>query len=622
MTIWKNELKELEALYESFKNQLPVLEKELGQLININDPNVLMLYSRRCLEVIITDLCENELKRPRKTEPLKGIIDKLNKDEKVPSHIITSMDGLNSLSIYGAHPKEFDPEQVKPVLNNLTIIIKWYLKYKDIEILIKPNVIEEEEESIGIRKQAIDVTKLEKSVAILPFKNDSPDEENTYFVNGLMEEVLNNLQKIKDLRVISRTSVEQYRNQTKAIPEIARELGVNYIVEGSAQKYGSAFRLRAQLIMASKESHLWGESYQQKITEVEDIFRIQSQIAESIAKELKAVINPQEKDLIEKIPTKELEAYDAYLKGQFYWRKLTQNDLDTAMQYFELAKEKDPKYALAYAGICDVWIGRQQMGLAAPTEAGPKGMEAVMKALELDSSIAEVHYTLALIKQVVLWDWQSSDSEFKKTIKLNPNHAHAHAFYSHLLNFVGRPKEAIEQIELALRLDPFNPLIKCLYSIDLLFVRRFDDAIIVARDALKMDPTAPVGLTAYAIALYMTGKYEESLEPLKKIWVSIYGNQEFGNIIDQSYPEEGYSKALNKGADRLLMLSKETYINPFEITVLYLMAGNQEQAIKCIEWAYEVRDPNLPYLLIPIYDSLRDDPRFQEIARQINLPYK
>jgi adenylate cyclase len=622
MTIWKNELKELEALYESFKNQLPVLEKELGQLININDPNVLMLYSRRCLEVIITDLCENELKRPRKTEPLKGIIDKLNKDEKVPSHIITSMDGLNSLSIYGAHPKEFDPEQVKPVLNNLTIIIKWYLKYKDIEILIKPNVIEEEEESIGIRKQAIDVTKLEKSVAILPFKNDSPDEENTYFVNGLMEEVLNNLQKIKDLRVISRTSVEQYRNQTKAIPEIARELGVNYIVEGSAQKYGSTFRLRAQLIMASKESHLWGESYQQKITEVEDIFRIQSQIAESIAKELKAVINPQEKDLIEKIPTKELEAYDAYLKGQFYWRKLTQNDLDTAMQYFELAKEKDPKYALAYAGICDVWIGRQQMGLAAPTEAGPKGMEAVMKALELDSSIAEVHYTLALIKQVVLWDWQSSDSEFKKTIKLNPNHAHAHAFYSHLLNFVGRPKEAIEQIELALRLDPFNPLIKCLYSIDLLFVRRFDDAIIVARDALKMDPTAPVGLTAYAIALYMTGKYEESLEPLKKIWVSIYGNQEFGNIIDQSYPEEGYSKALNKGADRLLMLSKETYINPFEITVLYLMAGNQEQAIKCIEWAYEVRDPNLPYLLIPIYDSLRDDPRFQEIARQINLPYK
>jgi len=622
MTIWSNETRELENLYESLKVQFPELKKELEQLIRTEDANVVMLYSRRCLEVIITDLCECELKRPRKTEPLKGIIDKLNKEEKVPSHIITSMHGLNSLSTYGAHPKDFDPEQVKPALSNLAIILKWYFKYKKIEIFGKTITGEEKAEIAGIGKQAIDVTKLEKSVAILPFKNDSPDEENTYFINGLMEEVLNNLQKIKDLRVISRTSVEQYRNQTKPIPEIAKELGVNYIVEGSGQKYGNAFRLRTQLIMAAKESHLWGESYQQKINEVEDIFSIQSQIAEAIAKELKAVITPQEKDLIEKIPTTELAAYDAYLKGQFYWRKLTPNDLDTAMRYFEMAKEKDPKYALAYAGICDVWIGRQQMGLAAPAEAGPKGMEAVMKALELDSTIAEVHYTLALIKMAVMWDWQGSESEFKKTIELNPNHAQAHAFYSHLLNMVGRPKEAMEQIELALNLDPYNPLLLSLYSADLMFVRRYDDAIIAARDALIMDPTAPVALTMLAQALYLTEKYEESLEPVKKVWVSLYGNSEFGQVIDQGYAKEGYAGALNQGADKLLTQSKKTYINPFEITLLYLMAGNKEQALKCTEKAYEVRDPNLPYLLFPIYDSLRDDPRFQEIARKMNLPYK
>jgi len=208
---------------------------------------------------------------------------------------------------------------------------------------------------------------------------------------------LNNLQKIKDIRVISRTSVEQYRSQTKPIPEIARELGVNYIVEGSGQKYGNAFRLRTQLIMAAKETHLWGESYQQKINEVEDIFRIQSEVAESIAKELKAIITPQEKELIEKLPTKELEAYEAYLKGQFYWRKLTANDLDISMRYFELAKEKDPDFALAYAGIADVWIGRQQLGITPPEKAGPSAYEAAMKALELDSTRAEVHYTLALM---------------------------------------------------------------------------------------------------------------------------------------------------------------------------------------------------------------------------------
>lgn len=473
------------------------------------------------------------------------------------------------------------------------------------------------------RASTIELPEQEKSIAVLPFINDSPDEENAYFINGIMEEILNNLQKIKDLRVISRTSVEQYRNQVKSLTEIAKELDVNYIVEGSGQKYGNTFRLRTQLIMAAKEeSHIWGESFQQEINDVKDIFRIQSQIAEAIAKELKAFITPQEKQLIEKIPTKNLEAYDAFLKGQFYWRKLTPKDLDIAMQYFEMAKEKDQDYALAYAGICDVWIGRQQMGFSAPDEAGPKGMEAVMKALKLDSTIAEVHYTLALMKMAVMWDWQGSESEYKKTIELNPNHAQAHAFYSHLLNMVGRPKEAMEQIELALSLDPYNPLLLSLYSADLMFVRRYDDAIIAARDALIMDPTAPVALTMLAQALYLTEKYEESLELVKKVWVSLYGNSEFGQVIDQGYAKEGYAGALNQGADKLLAQSKKTYINPFEITLLYLMAGNKEQALKCTEKAYEVRDPNLPYLLFPIYDSLREEPRFQEIARKMNLPFK
>jgi len=622
MAIWTAEIKELGRINDSFKGQLPGLEKELEQLIRFDDPNVLMLYSRRCLEVIITDLCECELKRPRKTEPLKGIIDKLNREEKVPSHIITSMHSLNSLSTYGAHPKDFDPEQVKPVMSNLSIIIKWYLKYKGIAIPGKEIEEEEKTEVYGIGKQPADVSKLEKSVAILPFKNDSKDEENTYFINGLMEEVLNNLQKIKDLRVISRTSVEQYRNQTKSIPEIAEELGVNYIVEGSAQKYGNAFRLRTQLIMAAKESHLWGESYQKKINDAEDIFMIQSQIAESIAKELKAVITPQEKDLIEKIPTKELEAYDAYLKGQFYWRKLTSNDLDTALQYFELAKEKDPDYALAYAGICDVWIGRQQMGFASPSEAGPKAFEAVMKALELDSSRPEVHYTLAIMKTWGMWDWKGGESAFIKAIELNPNHAEAHSYYSHLLNILGRPKEAMEEIDLALKLDPHNPLLKSLYSADLIFVRRFDEAIKAARDAIKMDPTAPVALSMLELALYMTERYEESLEPMKKIWVVLYGFSEFGSELDRDYSKKGYVFALNELAGKISQQSEKTYINPFEITTLYLMAGNKEQALKNTEKAFELRDPNLPYLLFPIFDSIRDESRFQEIARKMNLPYK
>jgi len=420
--------------------------------------------------------------------------------------------------------------------------------------------------------------------------------------------------------VISRTSVEQYRNKTKPIPEIAKELGVNYIVEGSAQKYGNSFRLRTQLIMAAKESHLWGESFQQRIADVEDIFGIQSQIAESIAKELKAVITPKEKGLIEKIPTAELEAYDAYLKGQFYWRKLTKNDLETALQYFELAKEKDQEYALAYAGISDVWIALQQMGYVSPDEAGPKAMEAIMKALELDSTLAQVHYSLALVRYASEWDWESGESEFQKTFAINPNYAEAHAYYSHLLNMVGRSKEAMEQIEIALKLDPHNPLLKSMYGVDLSFVNRFDEAISVSLEALKMDPTNPVALTALTVAFHSIGRYDEVLESWKSYCCNTYKG--IVHSFDQGYTKAGYVGALSFEADALAAQSKTNFVMPSDIAVTYALIGNKELAIKWLETAYEVHDPGLPYLLLPVFDSLRDNPRFQEIARKMNLPYK
>jgi adenylate cyclase len=619
MAIWSAEIKELERLNVSLIGHCPELEKEMGQLLKTGDENVAMLYSRRCLEIIITDLCECELKRPRKTEPLKGIIDKLNKEEKVASYIVTSMHGLNSLSTYGAHPKDFDPEQVKPAISNLAIILKWYLKYKGIEILSKSSIAEEDVIA-GKGKQVPEAAKLEKSVAILPFKNDSKDEENTYFINGLMEEILNNLQKIKDLRVISRTSVEQYRNQTKSIPEIAKELGVNYIVEGSGQKYGNAFRLRTQLILAAKESHLWGESYQQKINEVEDIFSIQIQIAESIAKELKAIITPQEKDLIEKIPTKQLEAYEAYLKGRFYLYKFTSEDLEAAMKYFELAKEKDPDYALAYSGISFAWAVQMQMGYLSPAEAGPKSMEALTKAVELDSNNAEIVYSQAGIYTWVMWDWEGGEAAFKKSIELNPNHTEAHAYYSHFLNMMGRQKEALEQIEIALKLDPYNPLIKSLYSMDLVFSHHYEEAIAASKEALNLDNTAMVALAGLSYASHLSGKYDEALSAFKSVYSILYKNNT--HSFDQGYAKSGYFSALSTEADTLASEYDTLYVNPFDIAVLYTFSGKKELALNWLEKGFEVHDPNMPYLLLPVYDSLHNESRFQEIVRKMALPYK
>ena len=320
-----------------------IWKRNWESLIKADDENMILLYSRRCLEVIITDLCECELKRPRKTEPLKGIIDKLNKEEKVPSNIITSMDHLNSLSAYGAHPKDFDPEQVKPVLNNLSTIIKWYFKYKEPKTDVKTKPYEETRQEIKSTenvKKDITISRkrlagilggsmgiivsvfavlyfsniigsskqtkeLDKTIAVLPFRNDSPDSTNKYFIDGTMEAILDNLCKIADLTVISRTSVEQFRNTTKPIREIAKLLNVNYILEGSGQKYGNEIRLTVQLIDAVNDKHLWSSPYE-GVTD--NIFKLQSQIAQAIARNLEAILTPEEKKLIEKSPNLEYDS--------------------------------------------------------------------------------------------------------------------------------------------------------------------------------------------------------------------------------------------------------------------------------------------------------------------------
>jgi TolB-like protein len=649
MTIWSAEIKEIQILLNSFKGQFPDLEKELNPLITSEDSNVVLLYSRRCLEVIVTELCEVELKRPRKTEPLKGIIDKLNSEEKVSSHIITSMHSLNSLSTFGTHPKDFDQEQVKPVLNNLAIIIRWYLKYKETQSKgkVPPDTQKELDRTstqtkgktwnktkkiliysfaflivvaavlVIIKFNASD-RKLEKSIAVLPFRNDSHDDSTQYFMDGVMEELLMNLQKIKELRVLGRTSVEQYRSQNKTIPQIAKELGVNYIIEGSGQKSGNSLRIRVQLIRANKESHIWANNFEQENLNLKDYFKIQSNFAESIARELDAVITPGEKQLMETIPTERLEAYDAYLKGQFYLYKITSNDMDIAMQYFELAKELDPDFALAYVGIGTVWLGRQVIGAAVPEEAGPKVLTSFMKALELDSTLAEVHYTLAIMNTYGMWDWKSAESEFKKANAINPNYADARAMYSHLLNFLGRPKEAMEQMELALKLDPHNPTNLMTYSQDLLFVQRYDDVISVNRELFDKNPTMFVALDPLFQALHLAGRYKEAFEVMKDYYSNMY--IDFDHVFDQ-YDKLGYAGTLSLEGDTLLSQSKTKYILPMDIAYLYIFSGNKERALVCLEQSYKLHDPNMPYITRPTYAILRDEPRFQDLLRKLNLTF-
>jgi TolB-like protein/Tfp pilus assembly protein PilF len=578
-----------------------LLEYELGGVL-------------RCVEFIYKSAGVNRPLRANEDHPQDNLNktyyrDQINKVANAVKEIITSIkkhnqqDGKVSKDVVTAKPEL--PKKLNPkiIFASSLVLALLVLGYFFIPKLLKFS------------------KSVEKSIAVLPFKNDSSNDSTTYFTDGVTEEILTDLQTVKDIRVISRTSVEQFRGPTKlTIPEIAKKLGVNYIAEGSGQKYGNTFRLRVQLIRAAKESHLWAKSYEKEIKDAKDIFSIQSEIAQSIAGELKAVITPQEKQLIEKAPTADLAAYNDYLQGIFYWRKFTQHDEVVALQYFEQAIEKDPKYALAYAAICKVWLLCQAGSFVSPAEATPKAMAALTKALELDSTRAEVYNSLANIKTYVSWDWKGGESAIKKAIALNPNNVDAYYTYIDILIITGRMKEAMEQVELAVKLDPLNIASKTEYGLTLYFSRRYDDAIVAFQEALKTDPANELALETLPGAFHQIGRQNEEMEA----WKSFYSInfKDFANVFDQGYAKAGYVGALNLQADTLVAQSKTNYINPWEIALIYSCAGNKGRAMELLERAYEVRDPSVPFMLYPVFDILRNEPRFQELARKLSVPYK
>jgi TolB-like protein len=459
-----------------------------------------------------------------------------------------------------------------------------------------------------------DLSKLEKSIALLPFRNDTPVDSNKYFIIGVVEDIRNHLQIIGDLKPTSRTSAEKYINTTKTIPEIGKELGVNYVVEGSGQRSGNKIQLILHLFRATKESPLWSKSYVQQINDATDIFKLQSQIAESIAAEIEAILTPKEKQLIEKIPTKNLDAYDACMKGNFYSGKFTKNDLDTAMKYYELAKELDSKYAPAYIGISSVWFVRVQTGLVSFAEGSPKIKEYSIKAKELDNTL-----NLSLWYAYDMWDWEKGEEEFKKAIEYNPNNAGDRANYSGLLLILGRNEEAMKQIEIAIKLDPLNPFITYQYGSVFMWSRKYDEAIKAYRDALKIEPDNNFVIGDLGLAFALTEKYEEAIEQWK---LANATDDELVNALKKGYAGGGFKGAFLDYNKVTEFRFKNSYWSPADIAGNYALIGNKDEAIYWLGQAYKVHDPRATYLLCPVYDNLRDDPRFQDLCKKMKLPYK
>ncbi len=456
-----------------------------------------------------------------------------------------------------------------------------------------------------------------RSLAVLPLANLSGDPAQEYFSDGMTEELITNLSKISALKVISRTSVMQFKGTKKPLREIAQALGVDGIIEGSVLRAGDRVRITAQLINAATDTHLWAESYER---DMRDVLALQGEVARAVAGEVKAAVTPQEKARLASARPVNPEAYDAYLKGLHHWYALTPADLDTAQRYFELALAKDPNYALAYAGVSLVWAGRQQMGFTAPSEAAPKAKAAALRAVALDDTVAEAHYALAIVRAWSDWDWSGAEPEFKRAIELNPSFPDGRAYYSHYLMNMQRPDEALPQMERALELDPFNALLQTLYAVDLLYVRRFDDAIAQARRALQTAPDCPPANCALWWAYEAKGMDNEAFAVAKPLYNSVYGVREVAEALDRGYAEGGYRVAMRRAADVLAAHARTTYVNPTDVANLYLSGGDKDRALEWLEKGLAARDPNLPYLGVPFYDGVRSDPRFQSLLRRIGLP--
>jgi adenylate cyclase len=454
-----------------------------------------------------------------------------------------------------------------------------------------------------------------RSVAVLPFTNFSRDPEQEYFADGMTEALICDLAKLRAVKITSRTSVMRYKGAGTPLPQIADELNVDAVVEGSVMRVGPRVRITAQLIHAASDTHLWAESYDR---EFEDVLLVQSEIARAVAREIQVAITPEEAKRLSRARRVNPEAYEAYLKGRFHWYKLSREHLDTALKYFQVSLERDPRDPLAYVGIAGVWCSRGDCGLVPPHEAFPKAQAAALKAIELDDSLSEAHISLGNFR-CYEWDWNGAVKEYQRAIELTPNSADAHFFYSDLLLSLQRPDEWKVHVERALELDPLNFFFQCFYGWHLFYLCRYDEAIVELHKALKTEPNLPAAHLRLWGALYGKGVYEEAAAEAKTFF-EVLGDKEVVQALQRGYIDTGYSGAMRLAAETLSERSDLTYVQPTQIARLYAHAGDKGHALEWLEKAYEERLPAMVHLGVdPDWSSLRGEPRFQDLMRRLNL---
>ena len=455
-----------------------------------------------------------------------------------------------------------------------------------------------------------------RSLAVLPLENLSSDPSQEYFADGMTDELITDLGQISALRVISRTSVMQYKGVRKPLPQIARELNVDAVVEGTVLRSGDQVRITAQLIQARDDRHLWSHSYE---GELRDVLALQNRVATAIAQQIQINLKPTEQVALKTEKAVNPEAHEAYLRGRYFWNKRTNDGLRKAIDYFNQAIAKDPTYAQAYTGLADSYalLGDWEYGGMAPKEAFPKAEAAATKALQLDDTLGEAHTSLAFCLDLYDWNWDSAEVEFKRAIELNPGYATAHHWYGWHLAVLGRKDEAIAEMREAAALDPLSLIISADLAEVLLVARLYPQSIQQSLSTIAMDPTFAVAHYQLGQAYVQNRMYSDAMTEFQRA-IELSGT----NTTFTSNLAYVYALAGRRGeALKILDYQKNRdhgFSNSAEIALIYVGLGNNDQAMTWLERAYEERfNPSI--LARPSFDPLRTDKRFQDLVHRIGL---
>jgi len=457
-----------------------------------------------------------------------------------------------------------------------------------------------------------------KSLAVLPLENLSGDQSQEYFADGMTDALIGDLAKIRGLQVISRTSSMRYKGSNKPLREIANELKVDAVIEGTVLRSGARVQVRAQLIHAPTDRHLWSETYER---DLRDVLALQSEIAQAVVREIQIKIMPAERARLTPNHPVNRKAFDDHLQGRYlYWNRRTEENLHKAIGFFQSAVKEDPTYAPAYVGLADCYnsLGTEMIGALPPMEARRQAEEASNKALEIDNEMAEAHAALGFVKHYN-WDWTAAEREFKLAIEINPNYAYAHDCYASFLVSRGRVEEAIAEANRAQELDPFSLAISVKRGFILENARRYDEAIEQLRRVIAMDQDNYQAHWFLGHTYAASGRFDEAIATAEKAAALSRTPGALG-FLGMCYGLAGRKAEATKILNELLELKRRRYVTPPALANVYIGLGDKDQAFFWLEKAYQERCNYLAYLKVfPADDPLRSDPRIDDLLRRMGL---